>query len=1331
MQGLKHKRTIAKFLCFLMILEMFVASPNVAEASVSKGIPKNGREYCAIEYKSQVITITLYSPNKPENTRVVSNTVPSWATVSKSNYNTPIFKVSVKENTTGSSRVQNIEFTDGTNTWRLTLTQYAKSKPTPTNTPTPKPPTKTPTTKPKNTPSPTKTPTKAPTSTPTPSPSLTASASSLNFRGDGETKTVTVSGYVGTLRADRGNNDTWFTVSVSGGTISVTATKNTSTARASYVDVTDTGSGRSVRIQVTQAAPIINPGPTKAPTSTPTPVPAETLPVKTKTLNFSAQGGQDTLSLDGSGYSLVFSFQDNPSVPSGWVGMVYDGNQIRVKVERNRDYSARSTKIKITDTKTNRYAYVTINQKAAPKPTPTPTPFLTADRTEILCDSNSSVESITLNGAKGAFGYDYSWNPNTVTDWVQVKPEGNKVIFTIAENRDINPRTATITITDSQTKKAVSITISQKAIISTVNVSSPLQGDKDAFAYEYLGGEQTIKVSGKSGALRVDRGNNDVWFTATVNGNTVSVNVKKNTGAGREGYLDITDTGNGRKIRVKISQDVFPLDRDSFSYGCKEDTTQSVLVKLKGTLTVEYDWNSIDQKDWVSLSRVEYSADRTVCKYLISVKGNPTYVDREVNVKISNTTGKVAYIKITQSGQQQPVLSVSRTGLVHTLYGNTENVTLSNVSGAIIVGYDKGSTKDASSWITVREAGKNTYSITTSRNETGERRYAYVVFTDTMTGQTVKVQVWQHTKSIVISFVSEQEGPTGVLTEMTSRVVQYYGENYNVPADPVRVGYTFDGWYTEKGLGKGYRIYKGDPFYEEQTLTLYAHWVKDKESEISFELNYEKCPTEKITCKAKEGKPIEGLPEPPERIGFEFVGWFTVPNEYLAKPEHVIQVKNGTVFTGDDMSTLYAHWNATVAFPDFALVGVETYTTKAKEGWRMTIPDEVLKMYDIMGFKVKGWTSNNNSTVAEKNSSRNTYSVPCNLRNSTISLWAVNSEGLTFRQFLLKTYINLSLAEKHYKIAAGINKGIDTINRAVDVGSAVKQGMEEWVEQVVNAGVELGETKSIPNAAEVAPDDVVEGIMDKISPPYYASDEDKTDNEELINSKAVQDDIAGQGGYINGQRNGDKKDIRVGETNFGNAGCGIIATYNALHSYGYELDELEKLIEYYETNGYLMDVPIDTKQRQIFIVLLSAMQKIRPNDKNIQGLLDILKEIKDYDAEKPGGIGANPYAVDDVLSTYGLKTKEYRSCDEFLDDVLSAIQSGEHKKYIVDFWNGSDTSTGHFVFFETVACGDKPITAYNWGSYDTTVRGLSFGQLKATLIEGDHVRFINAYEISK
>ncbi len=627
MRRLQQRRSIAKFLCFLMILEMFVASPNVAEASVSKTISKNGREYCAVEGNKQTITVTLASPNKPENTKVVSSSVPSWASVSKPNYNSPVFKVTVQQNNGSGSRVENIEFTDGTNSWTLTLTQYVYKAPT-TKPPT-KPVTKEPTKK-------APTPTKAPTSTPTPTPELTASEASLGFPADGATKTVTISGYTGTLRADR--NDTWFTVSVSGGTISVTATKNTSTARASYVDVTDTGSGRSVRIQVTQAAPIYNPEPSKAPTNTPTPIPAETLPVKTKKLQFGAQGGQSTITLDEKTYNLRFSYPDNPSVPTGWVTMSYENGKIIVIVKQNKDYISRSMKVKITDTMTNQYAYVTINQKAAPKPTPTPTPYLSANRSEISFDDKGGSDTITLAGVRGEIAISYDWITNGEKDWAHAIYDGKSVKLTVDQNKSINPRMVTLTITDATTKKTVSIAISQEAMPNTTVVQMPVYvkvfgvNMLHSNLYSYEEHNEVIEVSGNSGNLQFfyewEPETQTNWVQMVFMNDVIKLHMNENrTSDPREVKIKILDEVSRQSVTVIIKQ--APAD-PSIPLAVAAKTLEWSIRAIKTAKAIEYLMN------WDIAKASNMAPDDLVALVmaLISTRFDPTDENREKNKSI-------------------------------------------------------------------------------------------------------------------------------------------------------------------------------------------------------------------------------------------------------------------------------------------------------------------------------------------------------------------------------------------------------------------------------------------------------------------------------------------------------------------------------------------------------------------------------------------------------------------------------------------------------------------------------------------------------------------------
>ncbi len=714
MQGLKHKRTIAKFLCFLMILEMFVASPNVAEAK-SEGIKRGTLKEITVAANEDPLTITLYDPSKPENTKVVSSTVPSWITVTKTSYYSASFTVKFQKNTSSSSRTATIQFTEGSYIWYAKITQ---NKPTPTPKPATKEPTKKVTTKP------TQKPTPVPTKAPTPTPELTASEASLGFPADGATKTVTISGYTGTLRADR--NDTWFTVSVSGGTISVTVTKNTSTARASYVDVTDTGSGRSVRIQVTQAAPIINPGPTKAPTNTPTPTPAETLPVKTKKLQFGAQGGQDTLTLDGKGYNLAFSYPDNPSVPTGWVTMSYENSKIIVKVKQNKNHAPRSMKVTITDRNTNQYAYVTINQSAAPTPTPA---FLSVDREEISCESNGGEEIVTVKGKVGTLGYSFAWNPEDNSGWVRVKPEGNRLHFIIDENRTIKARTATITITDSSTKKNVVVTISQEAMSSTTTVSNDtLRAEQGTILFGCEGGTKSVRILGKSGTIRVDPTGKEGWYSATADGNIIEIRANENASFARRAYLDVTDMETGKTIQLEICQDakpVQPLEAVNhvlvFSSE-KEAQTVSVTGRV-GSLVLSRKnndtWFTVREDKGSVVIEVEENIGASRTGYLdISDKGSgqSTWVVIYQNSKYEDTLPK-------EERESTPLLSVDGYRCNFGWTGASEKIPLNSDEQPYHFDY-KWNREDNSGWARVEFDGKN---LCVKVSENGNVNYRSVV----------------------------------------------------------------------------------------------------------------------------------------------------------------------------------------------------------------------------------------------------------------------------------------------------------------------------------------------------------------------------------------------------------------------------------------------------------------------------------------------------------------------------------------------------------------------------------------------------------------------------
>ena len=116
-------------------------------------------------------------------------------------------------------------------------------------------------------------------------------------------------------------------------------------------------------------------------------------------------------------------------------------------------------------------------------------------------------------------------------------------------------------------------------------------------------------------------------------------------------------------------------------------------------------------------------------------------------------------------------------------------------------------------------------------------------------------------------------------------------------ASPVKTGYTFKNWYTEKTGGKLYNtvtsITTSQTFYAQFTANTYTvTWnLGDGRSETT-----EQTYGEKLV-----------LPTDPERKNAEFLGWFT-------EKDGGTEVDSNTTYTTDSETTYYAHWEITEIF---------------------------------------------------------------------------------------------------------------------------------------------------------------------------------------------------------------------------------------------------------------------------------------------------------------------------------------------------------------------------------------------------------------------------------
>lgn len=161
---------------------------------------------------------------------------------------------------------------------------------------------------------------------------------------------------------------------------------------------------------------------------------------------------------------------------------------------------------------------------------------------------------------------------------------------------------------------------------------------------------------------------------------------------------------------------------------------------------------------------------------------------------------------------------------------------------------------------------------------------------------------WTPVPSIVdrfeVVFNLNYSGATGAPTTQTIPT----GDNATRPADPIRTGFSFGGWYQEPSC-ESIWIFEEDKVTE--AITLYAKWVAvtlQEEYSVSFSLNYADSP---------EGPPTQAVlpggvlspPEDPVREGYTFGGWY--------REETCLVAWNFTADIVTENRVLYAKWTVT------------------------------------------------------------------------------------------------------------------------------------------------------------------------------------------------------------------------------------------------------------------------------------------------------------------------------------------------------------------------------------------------------------------------------------
>ena len=388
--------------------------------------------------------------------------------------------------------------------------------------------------------------------------------------------------------------------------------------------------------------------------------------------------------------------------------------------------------------------------------------------TEDIVTSGISVESaeqsITLS-----FSTNVAWSATVSANWLTISPSSgeagkNSVKVEVEENRTGQPRSATITISDKESTRKVSVTVRQEALKASLTVSP------ESLEFSANKGEEMLNVTSNTDWVITKDAE---WITLDSDKGkglaTIAAGVTENTSlTSRTGSITVSTTDGSVKKTVSVRQSgadvIFTIDKNEFNVAAVGES-----FSVKVTHNIGYKINSMP--DWVKQTGKVPSGNTDT--YTFTAEANTSTEAREGVIVFCNDNNECVPVTVKQAGANA-TLSVSPAELTFT--ANTESKSLDVTSNTA------WTAASGASWAKLNKtngSGNAQIAVTAEENTAITQRSATITIKTADGKASATVKVTQSAANVIFSVDKNEHSVAAAGGDFTVKVTRNIGYKIN------------------------------------------------------------------------------------------------------------------------------------------------------------------------------------------------------------------------------------------------------------------------------------------------------------------------------------------------------------------------------------------------------------------------------------------------------------------------------------------------------------------------------------------------------------------------